>query len=69
MVSATVDNHALLTREEAAELLNLRPQTLAAWACTGKGPPVVRLGRAVRYRMSDLQSFIRRHTSGGEHAA
>ena len=55
----------LLTRNEAAKLLRLTPQTLAKWAMYNRNLPVIRLGlRAVRYRLSDVESFIR--NSGGE---
>ena len=55
----------LLTRNEAAKLLRLTPQTLAKWAMFNKNLPVIRLGlRAVRYRLSDVENFIR--NSGGE---
>jgi predicted DNA-binding transcriptional regulator AlpA len=60
-VSPTRPSYAgkeLLTRTEAAEFLSLKPQTLGNWAITGKGPRAVRLGRAVRYRLQDLEEFI-----------
>jgi len=51
----------LLTRREAAELLRLRPQTLACWAMRGIHLPVVHVGaHAVRYRLSDIEAFIER---------
>jgi excisionase family DNA binding protein len=57
----------LLTPEQAAEQLALRPQTLARWRCEGQGPVFIRLGRSVRYRQSDLDAWIAqgamRHTS------
>jgi excisionase family DNA binding protein len=55
----------LLTRNEAAELLGVRPQTLAVWAITGKyGLPVVKVGRSVRYRMTDLERWLESRTVG-----
>lgn len=52
----------LLTRKEAAELLLLKPQTMATWATKGwysKELPVVRLSsRCVRYRRADVEKFI-----------
>jgi len=52
-------NDRLLTRDEAAEMLTLKTQTLAKWAVTGQHLPVVRIGsRAVRYRLSDVQQLI-----------
>jgi hypothetical protein len=51
--------HQLLTREEAAEFLNIKPQTLAVWHTTRRYKlPVVKVGRSVRYRMADLVRFI-----------
>jgi len=48
----------LLTRRDAARLLNLKISTLEAWAVRGGGPAFVKLGRAVRYRESDLLAFV-----------
>jgi predicted site-specific integrase-resolvase len=66
MPTLSLDRDTLLTRAEAAEVLKLREQTLANWAGTGKGPPVVRIGRAVRYRLSDLTRYVDEHTTGGD---
>ncbi len=55
----------MLTDDEAAEMLGLRPQTLAVWRCTGRNSlPYVQLGRAIRYRASDVQAFIEANTKG-----
>ena len=53
----------LLTREQAAGYLNIKPQTLAKWAMT-KTPniPFVRVGRVVRYRLADLERFVEENT-------
>ena len=53
----------LLTTKEAAKLLGLHYVTLQKWRVRGCGPPFLRLGgRAVRYRVSDLERWMRRHT-------
>ena len=55
----------LLSREEAAEYLGVSPKTLATWHCRKRYPlPVVKLGRAVKYRVSDLEKFIESRTVG-----
>ncbi len=42
----------------AAELLGVKPSTLAVWRCTGRRTlPFVKL-RKIRYRMGDLRAFI-----------
>jgi excisionase family DNA binding protein len=53
----------LMTRCEAASLLGVRPQTLAAWASTKRYPlPYVKVGRLVRYRRDDLLAFLSSRT-------
>lgn len=61
--TSSIVQEVLLTREEAANILNLKPQTLASWACRSLHLPVVKCGRAVRYKLSDLQKFIKRRTA------
>jgi hypothetical protein len=51
-----------LTVEEAAQVLCVSVKTLEAWRRLGKGPMFVKLGRAVRYTMRDLDQFTRERT-------
>ena len=52
----------LLTRREAAAYLGVAEQTLAVWKCTGRRSlPFVKIGRLVRYRKADLDTFILEH--------
>jgi hypothetical protein len=52
----------LLSTAEAAERLNVQPQTLRAWRSSGVGPVYVRLGHKrtarVGYREADLASWL-----------
>jgi excisionase family DNA binding protein len=49
----------LLTRKQAAEYLGVNEGTLAVWACTGRYHlRMVKIGRLVKYRLSDLVAFI-----------
>ncbi|MBL8828898.1 MAG: helix-turn-helix domain-containing protein [Planctomycetaceae bacterium] len=58
-LSISIQPTALLTRTEAAQLLGVKPQTLAVWASTGRYElPLVKCGRTVRYRQSDLQAWM-----------
>lgn len=53
----------LLTRKEAAEYLGITASTLAVWACVKRYKlPYIKIGRLVKYRRSDLDSFIERQT-------
>jgi excisionase family DNA binding protein len=59
-------NPALLTREQAATYLGVRPQTLAVWASAKRyGLPLVKVGRSVRYRVADLERWLAARTVGG----
>lgn len=48
----------LLVEVQAAKLLNVSIRTLQAWRCRGMGPAFIRVGRAIRYRHSDLISWL-----------
>ena len=55
----------LLTREEAATYLGLKPHTLGVWQCTGRyNLPCIKIGRLAKYRKEDLDDFIQRGTTG-----
>jgi hypothetical protein len=57
----------LLTEPEAARFLNIRPQSLSNWRCTKKvSIPFIKIGRCVRYRVSDLQAFLEHNLVGAE---
>lgn len=52
---------AILTEREAAEYLRLSPSYLAASRLAKPrtvGPPYLRVGKAVRYHVADLDQFI-----------
>ena len=62
----------LLDEQQASELIGVTPRALQAWRQKGRGPSYVRISsRCVRYRLSDLNSWIDSHSmkpaaAGGE---
>lgn len=49
----------LLDTKSEAQLLDVSPHTLDVWRATNRYPlPFVRIGRNIRYRISDLSAFI-----------
>ena len=50
----------LLTIEEAARLLGVKPQTLYLWV-SRKQIAHRKIGRLVRFRMVDLENFVDQH--------
>lgn len=48
----------LLNRNEVENLFGLPKRFLEVSATRGDGPPMVRLGRLVRYRVADIREWI-----------
>ena len=48
----------VVTVQQAAEYLGLAVSTLNKWRCHGGGPVFIKMGRAVRYRVEDLEEYI-----------
>ena len=51
-------NPAALDTEAAARYIGLAASTLEKQRCAGGGVPFVKLGRAVRYRVADLDAYL-----------
>jgi predicted DNA-binding transcriptional regulator AlpA len=56
--SLTRADDPLLTPEEVSELLTIPTKTLANWRCARTGPLALRVGAHVRYRQSDVLSWL-----------
>ncbi len=52
----------LLTTQQAAWLLRVSRKTLERMRVEGRGPRFVKIGRSVRYRQSDLLTYITTNT-------
>jgi excisionase family DNA binding protein len=48
----------LITEAQAAERLGMKPSTLRRWRWEGRGPGFIKIGHRVRYRESEVESFI-----------
>lgn len=62
----------ILVTKEAARLMRMSHRTLEDWRLTGDGPPYLKVGRRVLYRLADLLEFldgaVRRNTGGPDPA-
>jgi len=59
----------LLTRKAAAEFLGCKENTLAVWATNKRySLPFYKVGRLVKYKISDLENFILENQKGGKDA-
>lgn len=48
----------LLDTDQAAALLGIKKNTLEIWRVQGRSPRFLKIGRNVRYRMSDVEAFL-----------
>ena len=72
MALADIARSEKLDTKALAKMLNLKPQTLAAWRHHGRnGLPYNKVGRAVRYDLREVQQWLdsRTGTSTTELAA
>lgn len=53
-----MEKEKLLKESEVARLVDVSPYTLRNQRHCGRGPAYVKFGRAVRYRVSDIEKYI-----------
>lgn len=58
----SLDNKSLITGHEAAHYLGIAEQTLRIQRIRGGGAKFVKVGGAVKYRISDLEEYIQSRT-------
>lgn len=54
-----------VTESVAAQYLGMRVPTLRKWRAKNDGPVWRKFGRAVRYRISDLEAYAEMSRAGG----
>ena len=54
----------LLTEKEVQELYKLNVKTLQRERFNGSGIPYIKLGRRVRYKVSDINAYLEKNTIG-----
>lgn len=52
------ENRRLLSREDVENIYGVRKRFLEIAAVKGDGPPMVKIGRLVRYRAKDIDEWI-----------
>jgi Helix-turn-helix domain len=57
-----MNSQLLDTIQAAAYLGNIKPNTLEGWRVHGIGPRFIKVQRLVRYRISDLDSYLAAQT-------
>jgi predicted DNA-binding transcriptional regulator AlpA len=62
-------DEGLLKERDAAKRLGLSVQTLRKWRAKGEGPRHVKLGKAVRYPVAEIDRFVRALVDAGRPAS
>ena len=63
MPAKTTQSDPLLTEQQAAEIIGVKPTTLQVWRATKRYPlAYIKAGRLVRYRASAIEAFIEART-------
>ncbi len=62
-----MDQH--LSPDDLARREQVPIQTVYRWNSEGTGPPRLKLGRHVRYRLADVEAWEAERVSGGQGAA
>jgi predicted DNA-binding transcriptional regulator AlpA len=52
------EHEEMLTIPQLARLLGLTPGTIYGWQPRNYGPTRIKVGRSVRYRMSDVEAWM-----------
>jgi len=50
-----------LKESEASRFTGFSVFTLQKWRCQGRGPSYLKIGRSIRYLLSDLKKFMAEH--------
>jgi excisionase family DNA binding protein len=58
----TINLDQILTRDEVADKLKVTRAYLDSAAVRGKGPPFLRVGRAIRYDQSQVEAWLAAQT-------
>lgn len=65
IMTTNLYQNKLLSAGQAAEILGLKESTLAQFRWRGdKRLPWVKLGKSIRYKLTDIEAFIERSTVG-----
>jgi predicted DNA-binding transcriptional regulator AlpA len=56
-------NMQLLTTQQVADMLGVKPSTLRNWRCAKTGPPFIRITkRSVKYAQADIDRYVAERT-------
>ncbi|WP_273687326.1 helix-turn-helix transcriptional regulator [Ketogulonicigenium vulgare] len=61
LLTPTYNPDKLITRDQVQEKFGLSRRYLEIAAVRGDGPPMIKLGRSVRYRTGDIRDWIEAH--------
>ena len=60
----TAPGDELLDEPKLAARLGVSRATLQSWRYAGRGPKYIKIGRLIRYRVADVDAYLRAQTRG-----
>ena len=67
--TATNDRQRLMNEAEFCAMVQIEPATARNWRWRGVGPRFFRVGKLIRYRVSDVELWLADNAVGGESKA
>jgi hypothetical protein len=65
-IEDVVSSYRLLDSVDVAKVLRITPTRLCIWRGEGKGPPFIRVGRLVRYRLRTVLNWLSESEEGSQ---
>lgn len=56
-----IDDKDMLKEKQAGKIMNVSDSTMQKHRHQGRGCPYYKIGRAVRYKMEDIQAYLEKH--------
>ena len=66
---ATSSGDQILSPKQVSEELQIPVKTIYAWRYQGTGPPSFRAGKHLRFRRSDITSWVQAQIAADKHGA
>lgn len=57
-MQVSTSKRVILSTKEAAVILGIKPNTLEIWRIQGKSPAYLKIGKNVRYELSEIERFL-----------
>lgn len=64
IATTTTNTDELIDEAKLAAKLGVTRSTLQSWRYAAKGPRYIKIGKFIRYRVADVEAYLRAQTRG-----